>query len=141
MKSVFFYVLMIPVLMGIASCSNSNKADVQSLNGRWTITEVKGNKINKEKMPFIEFNMSENKVHGNGGCNMFNTAVVLNDKDNSAFTMRPAAATMMACPDMDVEGEIFTTIESVAGVKNGNSNNEKRLVDSSGNVLLVLTKN
>ncbi len=141
MKRVIFYALMIPVLVGMISCSSSKKMDVQQLAGRWNITEVNGNKVTKtEKVPFIEFNISDNKVHGNAGCNMFNTVIVRNDKDNSAFTFRQAASTMMACPDMELEGEILKAIESVTGVKAGNSDNEAFLVNSAGNKLLVLSK-
>ena len=139
MKKIFFYVVIIPALIGMFSCSSST--NVKALDGKWNIVEVKGTKVTKEKKPYIEFNMTENKVHGNGGCNMFNTSLSLNDKDASAFTMKPAAATMMACPDMELEGVIFTSIESVAGVKAGNNANEMVLVDKDGNTLFVLSKN
>lgn len=141
MKKVLFYALMIPVLAGMVSCATTNKTDVKSLDGKWTIVEVKGTKVEKAKMPFIEFNMAENKVHGNGGCNMFNTVITPNEKDVSAFTLKPAIATMMACPDMEMEGIILPALETLAGVQSGNTANEMKLVDKAGNVVLVLSKN
>lgn len=139
MKRVFYYVLLIPALIGMISCTSS-KTNVKDLNGKWNIVEVKGTKVTKEKMPFMEFNMADNKVHGNAGCNMFNTSLTPDSKDVSAFTLKPAAATMMACPDMEVEGVILTSIESVAGVKAGKSANEMILVDKDGKTLFVLSK-
>lgn len=138
MKRVLFYVMAIPLLMGMVSCSS--KTSVQELDGKWNIVEVKGNKVTKEKMPFIEFNMAENKVNGNAGCNMFSTIITPDDKDISAFTFKPARATMMACPDMELEGVIMTSIETATGVKAGSNANEMLLVDKDGNTVFVLSK-
>lgn len=141
MKRVLLYVLLIPALVGMASCSTTPKASIQDLNGKWTITEVKGSKVTKEKMPYIEFNIAENKVHGDAGCNMFNTVMTPDTKDNSAFTLKPAAATMMACPDMELEGAVFALIETIASVQPGSNSDELKLVDKAGNTLLLLSKN
>ena len=89
----------------------------------------------------MEFDMKDKKVHGNAGCNIFNSTVVLDDKDISSITINPAAATMMACPDMETEGVILQSFDDVKGVKAGQSENEMLLVDGSGNVVLVLSKN
>jgi len=140
MKKVLLFMMSLPVVLGMmASCSDS-KADVQKLNGKWTIVEVNGMKVETEKMPYIEFNMAENKVHGNAGCNMFNTVIKPDAQNSSAFTMNQAAATMMACPNMDVESKIFRTFESVKGVKGDKDPNKMLLTDASGNTLLVLKK-
>lgn len=140
MKRVIFYVMMLPMILGMMiSCSDA-KTDAKKLEGKWNVTEVKGEKIQNENMPFMEFNMSEKKLHGNGGCNMFNTSVTLDDKDVSSITIAPAAATMMACPDMTVEDAIFKAMGDVKKVRSGNSVNEMMLVDDAGNVLFVLTK-
>ena len=88
----------------------------------------------------MDFNMAENKLHGNGGCNIFNTTVELDPNDISAITIRPAAATMMACPNMETEDAVFKAMGDVKGVKAGQNENEMLLVDSDGNVLLVLSK-
>lgn len=140
MKRVIFYVLMLPMILGMMiSCSDA-KTDAKKLEGKWNVTEVKGEKIQTDNMPYMEFNMSEKKLHGNGGCNMFNTTVTLDDNDVSSITIAPAAATMMACPDMTVEDAIFKAMGDVKKVKSGNSVNEMMLVDDAGNVLFVLTK-
>lgn len=89
----------------------------------------------------MEFDMKDNKVHGNAGCNIFNSTVVLDDQNISSITINPAATTMMACPDMETEDVILKAMGDVKGVKAGQSENEMLLVDADGNVLMVLSKN
>ena len=48
---------------------------------------------------------------------------------------------MMACPDMGTEDAILKAMGDVKGVKAGQSENEMLLVDTDGNVLVVLSKN
>lgn len=140
MKKVIFYVMLIPMFMGlISSCSNT-KVDAKSLDGKWTIVEVKGDKVDKEKMPFIEFKVAENKVHGNAGCNIFNTTMKLDANNVSAISFNQAVSTMMACMDMELEGKVFDAIENVAAVKAGKTANEMLLVDKDGTTLMVLSR-
>ena len=61
----------------------------------------------------MEFDMKDNKVHGNAGCNIFNSTVVLDDQDISSITINPAATTMMACPDMEVEDRVMKALNEV----------------------------
>lgn len=141
MKRIIFYVMMIPLFMGmLLSCSEA-KTDVKKLDGKWSIAEVKGEKILKETLPQMNFNMAEKKLNGNAGCNVFNTSIVLDDNDISSIIIQPAATTMMACPDMATEDLILKAMGDVKAVKAGQSESEMLLVDDAGNVLLVLSKN
>lgn len=141
MKRIIFYVMMIPLFMGmLLSCSEA-KTDAKKLEGKWSIAEVKGEKILKETLPHMTFNMGEKKLNGNAGCNVFNTSIVLDDNDISSVLIQPAATTMMACPDMATEDLILKAMGDVKAVKAGQSESEMLLVDDAGNVLLVLTKN
>lgn len=140
MKRVILYVLLIPVFMGLLFSCSEAKTDAKKLEGKWNIIEVKGEKILKEGMPQMNFDMAEKKLHGNAGCNIFNTTVTLDDNDVSAITIAPAATTMMACPDMETEDAILQAMGEVKSVKAGQNDNEMLLVDGSGNVLLVLSK-
>lgn len=88
----------------------------------------------------MEFDMKENKLHGNAGCNIFNTSVTVDDKDASALSIAQGMTTMMACPDMDTETKILQSFESVKGVKAGANANEAQLVDGEGNVVFLLKK-
>lgn len=141
MKKAILTLLMVPAFVGMLFSCSEVKTDAKKLEGKWNIVEAKGEKIQKENLPYMEFDMKDKKVHGNAGCNIFNSTVVLDDKDISSITINPAAATMMACPDMETEGVILQSFDDVKGVKAGQSENEMLLVDGSGNVVLVLSKN
>lgn len=144
MKKVFYYLMLLPILGAItaaliASCS-SKSVDAKSLNGSWNIISVEGKTIESDNIPFIEFDMTTKKVHGNGGCNMFNTTVTLSTTKASDLTLAPAAATMMACPDMEDESMIFTSLGKITSVKRANNADEMELLDKDGNVLMILKK-
>lgn len=141
MKRVIFYVLMLPMVLGMMISCSEAKTDAKKLEGKWNVIEVKGEKILKEGLPYMEFDMAQNKLHGNVGCNMFNSSFTLDDKDISSITIAPGAATMMACPDMATEDAIMQAMGNVKAVKAGSSESEMVLVDQDGNVLLVLSKN
>ena len=141
MKRVIFYVLMLPMVLGMMISCSEAKTDAKKLEGKWNVVEVKGEKILKEGLPYMEFDMAQNKLHGNAGCNMFNTTITLDANDVSSITIAPGAATMMACPDMATEDAIMKAMGDVKAVKAGNSESEMTLVDQDGNVLLVLSKN
>ncbi|MCA5581924.1 META domain-containing protein [Parabacteroides gordonii] len=141
MKRVIFYVMMLPMVLGMMISCSEAKVDAKKLEGKWNVIEVKGEKILKEGLPYMEFDMAQKKLHGNAGCNMFNTTVTLDDNNVSSITIAPGAATMMACPDMATEDAIMKAMGDVNAVKAGSSESEMLLVDKDGNTLLVLSKN
>lgn len=141
MKRVIFYVMMLPMVLGMMISCSEAKVDAKKLEGKWNVIEVKGEKILKEGLPYMEFDMAEKKLHGNAGCNLFNTTVTLDDNNVSSITIAPGAATMMACPDMAIEDAIMKAMGDVNAVKAGSSESEMLLVDKDGNTLLVLSKN
>ena len=117
------------------------KTDVKKLEGKWNVVEVKGEKVLEEGLPQMDFNMAEKKLHGNTGCNLFNTTITLDPEDVSSITIAPGATTMMACPNMDLETSVLQSMDQVRSVKGGKDENEMLLVDQDGNVLLVLERN
>ena len=133
--------MMLPMVLGMMISCSEAKVDVKKLEGKWNVIEVKGEKILKEGLPYMEFDMAQKKLHGNAGCNMFNTTVTLDDNNVSSITIAPGAATMMACPDMATEDAIMKAMGDVNAVKAGSSESEMLLVDKDGNTLLVLSKN
>lgn len=88
---------------------------LSALNGEWKIVEAGGQIIlsGMEKQPFISFDVKQKLLHGNVGCNLINGSFVT-DKDNSRSISFPGvAATMMACPDMEVEGRVLKAMNEV----------------------------
>lgn len=140
MKKLFYYAGVIPACVGMLFACSEVKTDVKQLDGKWNIVEVQGEKVQVEELPQMEFNMAENKLHGNAGCNIFNTTVQVDPEDVSSIKILPAATTMMACPNMELEGKVLQSMEQVKAVKAGQSESEMQLVDAEGNVLFVLSR-
>lgn len=136
----------------IALCGSSNRpivvlqkketvAKLSDLNGKWMIGEVYGQAIPEgmEKQPFLEFNVSEKRLHGNAGCNLINGGFETSNENPSAISFPQLVSTMMACPDMEVEGRVLKALNSVqsfgqlAGGGIG-------LYDADNNQVLLLVK-
>lgn len=119
--------------------TSSHKCDYQQLSGKWTVTAINGEKIKIRENPYIEFDVKNNKIHGRTGCNIVNGTFVRNAENTCAITIPPAATTMMACPDMEVESRFLKALQNVATYKIKHST--LRLFDSNKKVVLELTKN
>ena len=141
MKKFFVHAILVPALAGALFACSGSKTEAKQLEGKWNVVEVKGEKVNCETTPFMEFDMKENKLHGNAGCNIFNTSVTLDAKDASAVKIEDGMTTMMACPDMDMETKILQSMSAVRAVKAGADQNQMLLVDAEGNVVMVLVRN
>lgn len=141
MKKFFVHAILVPALAGALFACSGSQTDAKQLEGKWNVVEVKGEKVNESNTPFMEFDMKENKLHGNAGCNIFNTSVTLDAKDVSALKLEDGMTTMMSCPDMDMETKILQSMSDVRAVKAGSNPNEMLLVDAEGNVLMVLARN
>lgn len=139
MKKILLFVGMIPVVCaGLLSSCATAKTDVKRLEGKWNIVEVNGQKIRKAELPFLEFDMKEMRVHGNTGCNLFNST--LKQADASSLVFNQGMTTMMACPDMETEQAVLKAIKTVIAVKAGSTKQEMQLVDTEGNTVLLLSK-
>ena len=128
MKKAILTLLMIPAFVGMLFSCSEVKTDAKKLEGKWNVVEVKGEKVLEEGLPQMDFNMAEKKLHGNTGCNLFNTTITLDPEDVSSITIAPGATTMMACPNMDLETSVLQSMDQVRSVKAGKDENEMLLV-------------
>lgn len=118
-----------------------NASRLSALNGKWMISEAGGEAIptGMEKQPSIEFNVAEKRMHGTAGCNIINGSIETDDANPSAISFQRVISTMMACPDMEVEGRVLKALNSVqtfgklAGGGMG-------LYDADNNLVMVLVK-
>lgn len=140
MKKKLLYLFALPLFVGGLFACDESKTDAKILDGKWNIVELRGEKVEATNQPNMEFNMSDLKLHGNAGCNIFNTSVVLDDADVSALRINQAATTMMACPDMEVEGKILKALDEVRAVKAGANENEVVLTAEDGSTVFLLVK-
>ncbi len=141
MKKFFVNAILVPALAGALLACSGTRTEAKQLEGRWNVVEVKGEKIKAENTPFMEFDMKEKRLHGNAGCNIFNTSITLDAKDASSVKIEDGMTTMMDCPDMDIESKILQSMTDVRAVKAGSTPNEMLLVDAEGDVVMVLTRN
>lgn len=80
----------------------------KKLSGEWTIVSVFNKKVNLEEMPFINFEISTNKIYGNGGCNVINGDFTVESGQKLKF--ENVVTTLRACNNMKIESLILNAI-------------------------------
>ena len=87
----------------IVSCgSGKNMLSISSLDGEWNITEVDGQQISTERMPFIGFDVVQKRIYGNSGCNRMMGTFEADSLKPGALKFGQIGSTRMMCPDMKV---------------------------------------
>ncbi len=107
------------------------------LNDNWALKELNGKVVKWEKLekvPRIEFHLSEHRVFGNGGCNTFQGNLMLFP---DSIKIGPLATTLKACPDLQLEQKFF---EAISENKLNFKILDGELVLENDSTLLVLTK-
>lgn len=127
-----------PVVVLVKKAIDTKVADLQ---GEWNITDVNGEAIPKgmEKQPFIAFDVKEQKVHGNVGCNLINGGFKTEEGNLLSISFPAMASTMMACPDMETERKILDALNEVKSFGRL-SGGGIGLYDANGILVLVLAK-
>lgn len=92
-------------------------------NIRWKLIEVNGQPVTNppanQKEAFIQLQSSDKRLTGNGSCNTLVGAYELSDGNGIKFSK--VASTMMGCPDMTLERELGSKLESMDNYSiNGN---------------------
>lgn len=81
----------------------------------WNLLELNGAPIeideNFNGIPHITFEIEENKVFGNAGCNSFFGAYETGE--NNDITLSQMGSTMMACPNLKIEDEFLSALENI----------------------------
>ena len=116
-------------------------ATLSDLAGEWIISAVNGEAVKKmDKIPFLVFDVKEKRVHGNAGCNTINGGFSQDENNSASLKFSQMISTMMACPDMDVEGQVLKALNAVCFFKM-NQDASVSLLDENENVVLTLVKN
>lgn len=81
---------------------------LDDLGGRWKVVEADGQPVPQgmEKQPVLELDITKMTLHGNGGCNILNGGIRTEEGVSQSIAFTQLISTMMACPDMEVEGRI-----------------------------------
>jgi heat shock protein HslJ len=95
---------------------NSQPEDVISIVGKkWKLVELNGKPVEKTSGDgrdyFITLQQEESRISGYAGCNSFFGNFEL--KDRNRVTFSKLGSTMMACPNMTTEQELFKVLETV----------------------------
>lgn len=114
---------------------------VNDINGEWKIYKVEGAAVEvADKIPFLSFNVAENAVHGNGGCNIINGSFSQEEGNPSSLKFGHMISTMMAGPGMETERKVLTAMNKVASFVL-NEDGTLSLMDAENNEVLLLVKN
>lgn len=124
----------------ISSCMVSKQVPVSELGGRWNIVEVNGEKVQRDNLPYIEFDTATKRLHGNAGCNHFNASYQFENSKSSAIKVLPGVSTLMACPDMELEDKVLSALNTVSSVKKAKAGEGMQLLDQKGKVVFMLEK-
>ena len=113
---------------------------VNDINGKWNITKVEGAAVEvADKTPFISFNVAENAVHGNGGCNIINGSFSQEEGNPSSLKFGQMISTMMAGPGMETERKVLSAMNKVASFV-VNEDGTLSLMNVADNEVLLLVK-
>ena len=124
--------------MAAACCLAFSCSAPVELGGSWVIDTVNGEKVTtSEKIPFINFNEADGRIHGCFGVNIVNGTYTL-DGDKLSFG-RMATTMMAGLPaDMEVESKIDAAAGTVASVEV--KGETMSLKNAEGDVVLTLVK-
>ena len=117
------------------------EVNITALEGHWTIVEAMGLAIPEgmEKTPFLEFDTTNRRLHGNAGCNIINGGYETDEANAASISFPQVASTMMACPDMQVEQHVLQALNSVKSFGKLESGNIG-FYDAENVLVLVLKK-
>ncbi|MDQ7960682.1 META domain-containing protein [Flavobacterium lindanitolerans] len=109
-------------------------ATIDLFDKEWKLEELNGKAIKLDttfkKEPLMVFQKGTGKLTGNGGCNNFSGSYKL--KDTDGIELSEGGATMMACPNLGIEGEFFKVFKQVKSYRIENNSlmldNEKKEV-------------
>lgn len=123
------------ILTAVFSVLMISCSETADFSGKWVMTSIEGEAVTTtENIPFLEFDMTKNRVHGETGVNIINGSFTL---DKGKLTFSQMATTMMAGPQeaMDMERKFLNALNSVSSFKMSKKG-ELFLKDADGNELM-----
>lgn len=89
--------------------------DNNFLNGAWNVTQVGDMRVGDDSEARLVFDINEERIHGNTGCNIINGTLRLIDTRINGLEFTDLATTRMACPEpvMALEQAMLLALEEV----------------------------
>ncbi len=125
----------------MSSCKAMKELTLSDIEGEWKIVEVHDSTLNVNSAvsePFIGFDTKSGRVYGCSGCNRIMSSFDLSSAPGR-LELSQIAGTMMACPDMEMESMILSTLSHVKSCRKG-LEEQIVLCDSTDTPLMVLKK-
>lgn len=142
MKKLLLLLCMTTSITALTSCGSSKNAlSLTQLSGEWNIIEIEGQSVVPapgQTFPFIGFDTTNGKIHGNSGCNRLLGGFDVNAQPGT-INLQGVGSTRMMCPDMKIEDGILKTLSQITRYKKIDKANIG-LYGSSKKPLLVLQK-
>lgn len=89
------------------------KHNLEALNGQWKFTRLEGKAVDVEGVD-IFFDVPEQKVHGNTGCNYFNGSISIDPQKPNSISFSQMAVTMRMCENSDTERKMLVALEETS---------------------------
>ena len=137
-KLLSSFTMSLLLMATITGCQNTKKCTYEDLSGKWIVATIGEKSIEAAEKPFIEFNTVEKRIHSRGPCNIINSPFELNADNLCAISFPAPMATMMACPELELEGEYLKALNNISAFRiNGK---KLELLNDNNLVLIELIK-
>ncbi len=111
--------------------------DNSLLSGEWVLESIADGDLKTlfaDQIPTISFDIKENRLAGNAGCNRYNAVYKI---DGTTITVGPIVSTRMACQNMEGESK-FTQI--ITGASTLEATGKKVTFTKDGKTILTFVK-
>ena len=126
--------MMIAVTLGFSGCKSNNGDKAQLTANEWQLKEMtttKGKTALPQRVPTLMLT-DTNTMYGFSGCNRFFGKY---STQGNTIKLEPGGSTMMACPDLQFEGEYMRTLAVMTSYSI--ENKELKLTDKDRKQTLV----
>lgn len=112
----------------------------ESYNGAWSVTFINGIAVDNYLNLKLVFDIENNSVHGNIGCNTMNGVINTHTDNPDKISFSNMITTRMSCPNMEIEIALLKALESVVEINLGENNSEAYLLDEKGSNVVNLQR-
>lgn len=135
MKKVTNLLLAVMAVFVMTSCNEKKSFD--ALNGEWNVVAVGEMAIPDSADAFIGFNVAEQLIYGNAGCNQL-TGAMPTEINPEVSMFSAMGSTRMMCADMTVEDTLLPALAQAVDFKiDGEA---LYFLDAAGNTVVSLQK-
>lgn len=117
------------------------KHNMDFLNGTWQVTRVGSMTIDPNENPEMRLviDVTEQRVHGNTGCNLLNGRLLIDPDKTNAVQFHDIATTRRGCDKPQLETSFLLALESVDAAKQSGKDHVD-LLDEDGQRVITLKR-